>query len=67
MNVVKYAEKVDVDERGSAKVYECSVKEGFDDSSERLIYKEIWGKHFVVEIVDPSWVQFANNINIKIK
>ncbi len=67
MNVVKYSEKEDVDQKGSAKVYECSVKEWFDDSSEKLIYKSVWDKHFVVEVVDPSWVQFANNINILIK
>ncbi len=67
MNVVKYSEKEVVDQKWSVKIYECSVKDGFDDSSDKLIHKSLWDKHFVIEIVDPSWVQFANNITITIK
>lgn len=67
MNVVKYSEKEDVDQKWSVQIYECSVKDGFDDSSDKLIYKDLWDKHFVIEIVDSSWVQFANNIKILIK
>jgi hypothetical protein len=67
MNVVKYDEKEDVDQKWSVKVYECSIKEWFDDTSKKLIYKVIGDKHFVIEVVDPSWVKFANNINIIIK
>ncbi len=67
MNVVKYSEKESVNDKWSVKIYECSIKEWFDDAVENLIYKAIWDKNFVIEIVDPSWIKFANNINILIK
>lgn len=65
MNVVQYSEKELVDQKWSVKIYECTVKDGFDDSSDKLIYKELADQKFVIEIVDPAWVQFGNNVNIK--
>ncbi len=47
------------------KIYECTTKDWFDDSSDKLIYEELGEQEFVIEIVDPSWVKFANNITIK--
>ncbi len=65
MNVVEYDQKDMVDQKWSVKIYECTIKDEFDDSSERLIYKEVWEQKFVIEIVDPSWIKFGNNITIK--
>ncbi len=66
MNVVQYSEKDLVDQKWNVKVYECSVKKWFDDSDQKLMYKNLWEKHFVIEIVDPAWVDFANNISINV-
>lgn len=66
MNVVQYSEKDLVEQKWSVKIYECSVKNTFDDLDKKLIYKNLWEKHFVIEIVDPAWVDFANNISINI-
>jgi len=66
MNVVQYSEKEFVDQKWNVKVYECTAKNGVDDSDPKLIYKNIWDKHFVIEISDPAWVNFANNIEIKV-
>lgn len=67
MNVVAYTDKERVNDDWRVKIYECSIKDSFDDSSEKLIYKNIWDKNFVIEILDPSWIKFANNINIVIR
>lgn len=64
MNVVKYADKDLVETQWNVIIYECTVKNGFDDSDNTLIYKNIWDKHFVIKIVDPARVDFANNIEI---
>lgn len=66
MNVVQYSEKEFVDQKWNVKVYECTAKNGIDDSSQKLIYKHVWDKHFVIEIIDPAWMNFANNIDIKV-
>jgi len=66
MNVVQYSDKEFVEQKWNVKVYECTAKNGIDDSDKKLIYKQIWDKHFIVEIVDPAWVTFANNIEIKV-
>lgn len=64
MNVVKYADKEFVETDPNVIIYECTVKNSFNDSDNTLIYKKIWDKHFVIKIVDPAWVDFANNIEI---
>jgi acetyltransferase-like isoleucine patch superfamily enzyme len=66
MNVVQYSDKEFVEQKWNVKVYECTAKNGIDDSDKKLIYKQIWDKHFIVEIIDPAWVTFANNIEIKV-
>lgn len=66
MNVVKYSEKESVESYGSVVIYECNVKNGFDDSDPSLIYREVWDRDFVIKINDPAWVDFANNIVIKV-
>ncbi len=64
MNVVKYADKLLVETQGNVVIYECTVKNTFDDSDKTLIYKKVWERNFVIQIVDPAWVDFANNIEI---
>ena len=64
MNVVKYADKELVETQGNVVIYECKVKNTFDDSDKTLIYKKVWDKDFVIKINDPARVNFANNIEI---
>ena len=64
MNVVKYADKELVESQGNVVIYECNVKNTFDDSDKTLIYKKVWDKNFVIKINDPARVNFANNIEI---
>ena len=65
MNVVKYEEKELVETQWNVVIYECTVKNTFDDSDDTLIYKNVWDKHFVIQIVDPAWIEFAHNIEIQ--
>ena len=64
MNVVKYEDKELVETLWNVIIYECTVKNSLDGSEKTLIYKNIWDKHFVIQIVDPAWIDFANNIEI---
>lgn len=66
MNVVQYSEKELVNQKWEVKVYECSIKEHFKESK-NLIHKKIWEKEFVIEIINPAWVAFANNIWISVE
>ena len=65
MNVVKYEEKELVETQWNVVIYECTVKNTFDDSDDTLIYRQVWDKHFVIQINDPARVDFANNIEIQ--
>ena len=51
---------------GSVVIYECKVKNWFDDSEKNLIYRQVWDRDFVIKINDPAWVDFANNIEISV-
>ena len=64
MNVVKYADKELVQSQWNVVIYECNIKDTFDDSDKTLIYREVGDKKFVIQINDPAWVDFANNIEI---
>ena len=64
MNIVKYADKELVESQWNVVIYECNVKNTFDDSDQTLIYKQVWDKNFVIKINDPARVNFANNIEI---
>lgn len=66
MHVVQYSEKDLVEQNANVKIYECSIKNWFDDSDQKLIYKQVWDRHFVIETIDPAWLQFAHNIAINI-
>lgn len=65
MNVVQYSEKEEVNDRWNVVIYECSVKDWFDDSAKDLIYKNIDWNHFVIKVVNPAWIDFANNLEIE--
>lgn len=64
MNVVKYEDKELVETQWNVVIYECNVKDSFDDSDKTLIYRNVGDKHFVIQINDPARVDFANNIEI---
>lgn len=64
MNVVKYEDKDLVETQWNVVIYECTIKNTFDDSDNTLIYKKVWDKNFVIKINDPARVDFANNIEI---
>ncbi|HPK27602.1 MAG TPA: hypothetical protein PKX34_00065 [Candidatus Absconditabacterales bacterium] len=66
MNVVQYSEKELVTQKGEVKIYECNIKGDFEES-EKLIHKKEGEKDFIIEIVNPARIAFANNITISIE
>ena len=66
MHVVQYSEKELVDQKWNVKIYECTIKKWFEESK-KLIHKQEWEKDFVIEIVDPARITFANNILINVE
>ena len=65
MHVVAYTNSWALETDPSVIVYECSMKKWFDDSAQNIIYRQAWDRNFVIKIVDPAWVNFANNIEIQ--
>lgn len=64
MNVVSYPNKENLQTNPAIKIYECNIKKWFQES-EQVILKKIWDRNFVVEIVDPAWIEFTNNLVIQ--
>jgi hypothetical protein len=53
-----------IKESPTAKIYECRVKAGLEIPS---IYRSIPlddGRTFIIEAIDPAWVDFANNVQV---
>lgn len=65
MHVVAYTNSWALETDPSVIIYECSMKKWFDDSAQNIIYRQAWDRNFVIKIVDPAWVNFANNIEIQ--
>lgn len=64
MDVIKYADKDKLHEMPSIKIYECNIKNWFQET-QQLILRKVWDKNFIIEILDPSWIEFVNNIIIE--
>lgn len=64
MNVVSYPNKENLQTNPSIKLYECNMKKWFQES-DQIILKKLWDRNFVVEIVDPAWIEFTNNLVIQ--
>ena len=65
MNVVSHPNKENINTNPSIKIYECSIKNLFEES-DKLILRTIDDRSFVIEIVDPAWIEFSNNIDIQL-
>ena len=66
MAVIKYSEKVSLENKSSIDIFECSIKNSFDDSDPTLIYKQVGDRNFIIRINDASWYDFAKNTKIEI-
>lgn len=64
MNVVSYPNKENLQTNPAIKFYECNIKKWFQES-DQIILKKLWDRNFVVEIVDPAWIEFTNNLVIQ--
>jgi hypothetical protein len=64
MNVVSYPNKENLQTNPAVKIYECNIKKWFQES-DQVILKKLWERNFVIEIVDPAWIEFTNNLIIQ--
>jgi len=64
MNVVSYPNKENLQTNPAVKIYECNIKKWFQES-DQVILKKLWERNFVIEIVDPAWIEFTNNLVIQ--
>lgn len=65
MNVVSHPNKENININPSIKIYECSIKNLFEES-DKMILRTIDDRSFVIEIVDSAWIEFSNNIDIQL-
>lgn len=62
INVIKYSEKENLEISPSIRIYECNAKSDISSWSQEYAIKKLWEKLFVVQINDPSWIDFVNNL-----
>jgi len=66
MNVVSYPNKEKLNIEPAIKIYECNIRNWFEES-EKTIFRKIWDRNFIIEVIDPSWIEFANNLEIQVE
>ena len=64
VKAIQYKYKEDLQTNPSIIIYECSFKNGFKLPWENYFLKELNDKKFVIEVREPSWFDFAKNIQI---
>ena len=63
--IIKYSDKANIDLTPAVRVYECKIKSTTNIPSMYAQTKLADGRTFLIEAVDPAWVDFANNIIIQ--
>ncbi|PID35026.1 MAG: hypothetical protein CR971_00155 [candidate division SR1 bacterium] len=67
LNVINYKNQEKVSENPDIEIYECNIKNDFDDSAKSLIYKKVGKKNFIIKINNPAWNEFAHNTDIEMR
>ncbi len=67
LNVIHYKNQERVNETPDVQVYECNVKNSFDESKKNMIYKKVDTKHFVIKINNPAWYDFAQAVTVQMR
>jgi hypothetical protein len=66
MNVVKYGtSEEDKAANPSIKIYECTIKNGFVGNSNFRHIELSEDRHFLVEVLDPAWQNFADHVVVE--
>lgn len=61
--VIKYSDKANLETAPTVQVYECKIKGEIPSGYAQSKLED--GRTFLIEALDPSWVDFANNIVIQ--
>jgi hypothetical protein len=64
-NVIKYSDKANLEITPAVKIYECRVKSTAQVPSMYAQKSLGDGRTFLIEAIDPSWVDFANGVVIQ--
>lgn len=66
MNVIAYKNKDMLDSSPALRIYQCTIKDGSELPAgfRRVTASE--DKDFLIEVADPSWTNFANNVQITV-
>lgn len=66
MNVIAYKNKDMLDSSPALRIYQCTIKDGSEIPAgfRRVTASE--DKDFLIEVADPSWTNFANNVQITV-
>jgi len=65
VNVIKYADRDNVETSPDIRIYECMVKNPVSASTlwENFVIKEAADRTFIIQIINPAWVDFANALS----
>lgn len=65
-SIVDYNKRSTLDtSSGSIQIYECTIKDGITDFNGMLLRQSGDGKKFLINVIDPSWTNFGNMIEIR--
>ena len=62
INVIKYADKENLEISPAIRIYECEAKGGVPSLGEKMLVKQGAGRIFVIQINDPAWISFSNEV-----
>ena len=65
MNVGLFADQDSLETNAKMRVYECSIKKGITNFGRYRYLQSEDEKNFLLEVVDDSWKEFVDNIEIK--
>lgn len=66
MNLTKFSEKATMHDAPKIKILTCTIKGTLSDLWNSIIQKtSANGIQFLIQIIDPAWYDFANNISVQ--
>jgi len=66
MSITKYSDKATVSDNPKVRIFSCTIKGTLSNLGNSFIQKTSSnGIQFLIQILDPAWAQFAENITIQ--
>ena len=66
MNITKYADKATMNDNPKVRIFGCTIQGTLNNLGNSIIQRSSLNDiQFLIQILDPAWADFANNIIIQ--